>query len=220
MFAVILLCGFATTMFTACGGDDEIVKPKDSEEEQKPDQQTKKAEYYDVTFTVVGQKSLLKVITADLTINYLKNGQQNKTVVELDEEFEGESALDALETSWFNKATEVAFTSEPKLAQEMNQKYIYRTTIKDIAVDTKYSYEFFCHANKNFQIAEGDSLIYMVPTMMITETAKGTSNREVVEKFYYKGGVVRPSGLARFTEQYDERVPMFLKGEYTAGERQ
>ena len=217
MLAAILFCGLATIMFTACGKDDDNT-PKDPEEEQTPE--PKKADFYDITFTVVGQKSLLNVITSDLTINYLKNGQQNKVTVELDEEFESESALDALESVWYNKATEAAFIAEPKLALDMEQKYIYRKTIKDIAVGTEYSYDFFCHVNKGFQIAEGDSLIYMIPSMMITETAKGTTNREVVEKFYYKGGVVKPGALSLFLEQYDERTPMFLKGEYTVGNRE
>lgn len=167
----------------------------------------------------MGQKSLLKVVTSDLTFNWQKNGQPNKQVVELDEEFVGESALDGLEASWYDKATALAFIGEPKLAKDMEKKYIYRATYKDVAVDSEYSYDFLCHVNKEFKIAEGDSLLYVLPMIMITETAKGTKDREVVEPFYYSGGVVRPNSLSRFIEQLDDRTPMFLCGKHIVGER-
>ncbi len=222
MFAAILLCGLAVTMFTSCGGDDEDNTPKIPEEQQDPEEQkpeVKKADFYDITVTVVGQSNLLKVMTSDFTINWVKNGQPNKKVVEFDEEFQGESALDALENTRYAAATKVAFSGEPKLEKEMQNKYIYRMTLKDIAADTKYSYDFLFHVNKDFQIAEGDSLLYVLPMVMVTETAKGTTNREIVEDFYYSGGVVRPHNLARFLQQFDERTPMFQNHEFIVGDR-
>ena len=223
MLAAILFCGLTATMVTACGDDEEDNQPKNPEEQQDPDDpqkpEVKKADFYDITITVVGQSSLFKVMTSDFTINWVKNGQPNLKTVEFDEDFEGESALDALENSSYTRATKVAFMGEPKLEVDMQQKYIYRMTLKDIAVDTKYSYDFFCHVNKDFQIAEGDSLLYILPMVMVTETAKGTTNLELIEEFNYSGGVVHPNNLSRFLQQFDDRKPMFLKNEFTVGDR-
>lgn len=165
MLAAILLCGLTTTMFTACGGDDEDNQPNSGQQDNSG---TTESTTYEVTFTVLAPTNAFDFMSYDFTY---ADDKGNRFTKEIDSDMSNES-LTEKEKADLNTYLRVATLTTPNFTQVFTDYRAQHFTLKNLSTGSTIHYELVMHPNSDYQPAEGEAFAFVSPLVNVVQTPK------------------------------------------------